>query len=122
MDHKYQREYLKIITPYIRTDICPVDLAEVLWTSEVISLEDREEIQQEHKNHGSLAATDKLLDRVPRKDKYWYSRLIDALKETKLESVAKMLEIPEILNLSGKFCYHIFEKKYQRLLNNNIME
>ncbi|KAL4230919.1 Interferon-induced helicase C domain-containing protein 1 [Mactra antiquata] len=103
VDHTYQRAYLKIITPVLRENIFPIELSETLWSVDVLSNEDKEEIQQVFNNFGQLCATDQLLDRVPRKHRYWYSHLTDALKKTGMEDAAKMLDIPELQNLSDSY-------------------
>ncbi|XP_053398769.1 uncharacterized protein LOC123556563 [Mercenaria mercenaria] len=98
VDHTYQREYLKIITPVLRELINPSELLTILWACDVISNEDKEEIGQIERNWGALAAADKLLDLVPRRHRFWYAHLVDALKTAGRTDAAEILAIPEILN------------------------
>ena len=98
IDHTYQTQYLKIITPVLRQLIVPYEILPALWACDVISSEDKEEVVQTERNFGSLAATDKLLDMVPRRHPFWYSHLVDALTNAGRNEAADMLAIPEILD------------------------
>lgn len=101
VDHTYQREYLKIITPILRELINPTEILPILWGVDVISNEDNEEIGRIERNLGPIAAATKLLDLVPRRHKYWYPHLVDALRVANKHEAADMLAIPEILNFDG---------------------
>ncbi|XP_060604647.1 uncharacterized protein LOC132757392 isoform X2 [Ruditapes philippinarum] len=102
VDHTYQRQYLKIITPVLRELIVPQEVVQILWAYNVISSEDKEEIIQTERMFGSLAATDKLLDMVPRRHEFWYSHFVDALTNAGRYEAADLLAIPEILDSEGE--------------------
>lgn len=102
LDDTCQRGYLRIFTPALREQIDPLELLPELWGRDVLSNEDREEILQLQRNRGPLAATDELLDLVPRRHKSWYRHLVDALRNVGRTEAADILARLEIQDYNVK--------------------
>ncbi|XP_060595646.1 uncharacterized protein LOC132749769 [Ruditapes philippinarum] len=97
INHFYQREYIKNITPKIGSMITVCEIISFVYAKKLISESDKEHIQKEDANRGNFAAAVLLLDRIHRKHRNWYLLFIEALNEAGMDEVAKCLEIPALL-------------------------
>lgn len=59
--------------------ITPSEITAELLSREVITSVDMEEIHQIERNAGPIAAADLLLDRIPRKNPFWFIHFLQAL-------------------------------------------
>ncbi|XP_060551340.1 uncharacterized protein LOC132712918, partial [Ruditapes philippinarum] len=97
INHFYQREYIKSITPKIGYMIKVCEIIFFVYAKNLISESDKENIQREDANRGNFAAAVLLLDRIHRKHRNWYLLFIEALNEAGMDEVVKCLEIPALL-------------------------
>ena len=104
IDHQYQREYIKSLTPKLSKVIDVRDLIPHLHAAGVLSDNDKEEILQEDINRGKIAAAVLLLDRVQRKHSRWYNKLIECLRDSGRDDIAEDLDIPRLTSASGGKC------------------
>ena len=95
-----RKRLLKIFEPEFIQSIQPKDLTDYLYGKEVISQSDKEEIECEGKNNGPCAATQMLLNRIPRKVQNWFPEFLKALRETGHSYVADSLNDIDVV--SGK--------------------
>jgi hypothetical protein len=68
-----------------------------VFAKNLISENDKQNIQRDDANRGNFAAAVTLLDRIHRKHRNWYLLFIEALKEARVDDVVKCLEIPALL-------------------------
>ena len=67
-----------------------------MYSRDVISVTDKEEIECELRNRGASAASLKLLDRIPRRIENWYGEFVDALRSCGFDFVANQIDLPEV--------------------------
>lgn len=102
VDHTYQREYVRIVSPILRQLITPSKLTPKLWAAAVITSEDKDDIARIERENGPVHATDSLLECLPRNHTYWYLHFIDALTENKVNKAVEILNIAEMKQYGGQ--------------------
>ena len=106
-DRYDQEKLLQIFTPIIVGNLCPHMLVDDLYAKEVISQTDKEEIECEEKTKGPTAASQMLVDRIPRKIDNWYPEFVAALRENGYGFLADEIDIIKSPCSSGKEDYFI---------------
>ena len=108
LDLTVQRNLLKVFIPELINNLQPSELIDHLFSRDVISGTDKEEIECELKNRGSSAASLMLLDRIPRRIHNWYSEFVSALRACGFEFLADKIDITDVTPSSpssGLFAY-----------------
>lgn len=68
---------------------------DIFYEKEVITVQDKEEIQAEKERKGSLAASFMLVDKLPTKISTWYEKLISIAEQFHLDDIVEILDVPE---------------------------
>lgn len=96
-DLTVHRKLLQIFTPHIVENLDPKELTDILFAKDLISMADKEEIENKQKYKNTSAATLVLLDRIPRRKDNWFEEFVVALRECGYEFVADELNIQECI-------------------------
>jgi hypothetical protein len=110
---EYQVQYIKTLAPNICPRIIPRELLPHLLAKELIKEQDKEEIQREELNFGSISASIMILDRIVRKQTYWYRLFVEALRDAGMDDIAGDLDIPELM--VDKRCKVMRGKQYNAI-------
>ena len=96
-DLTVQKKLLHIFTPHIVDNLDPKQLTDSLFAKDLISVADKEEIENKQKFENTTAATLVLLDRIPRRKDNWLSEFVVTLRECGYKFVADELSVHECI-------------------------
>lgn len=107
-DNYENMQILKIISPEI-IDRISGDLNSVVdlcHEKEVITEQDKEEVQAETERKGALAAAFMLVDKIQTKKGSWYEKLKSLAQQLDWNDIVEMLDVPEgTTNVNRKLPY-----------------
>ncbi|OWF42874.1 ATP-dependent RNA helicase DDX58 [Mizuhopecten yessoensis] len=92
IDRDRNKRIIEIFMLPLQKIMKPLDILPSLIQKGVLSREDDENIEAEHRNHGMLAASALLLDRIYRKKSNWYDMFLQSLAENDFGHLAEKID------------------------------